>query len=399
MIDAPLLDFDHYHRDELPARAMNAVGRQAAADVRDLGALALVVGDGAITYQPGGAMIDLRSGDDGAQVAVELSRRAWSDLVQEVRSAAALIFAGEVRLRRGTSEQLRRWQPALRALYAGVPIFDPQAVDLCDRDGRRLDLHRSFSLDDDAADPTHFLGRAGFLHVRGVFAPEEMARLRAEVDALQAAARPGDDRSWWAKEASGRQVVCRLIYAGLTSAYIGGLADDARMRRLVALSGFTLQPAPDRQEGDSVVIKNPGIVEGLSDLPWHQDCGLGGHPYTCPAVAIGVQLEDATPASGQLHFIAGTQGSSCHPFTAADLPRLPHVALETAAGDCTVHVTDVVHAAPPPQARGRRTLYLPYFPPRMFDAIGAGEAYNDIVRRRRHDGHVPHTDEILAGRA
>jgi len=134
-------------------------------------------------------------------------------------------------------------------------------------------------------------------------------------------------------------------------------------------------------------------------LPWHQDCGLGGHPYTCPAVAIGVQLEAATPDSGQLHFIAGTQGSSCHPFTAADLPRLPHVALATAAGDCTVHVTDVVHAAPPPRGRGRRTLYLPYFPPRMFDVIGPGEAYNDIVRRRRSDGHVPHTDEILAGRA
>ena len=35
--------------------------------------------------------------------------------------------------------------------------------------------------------------------------------------------------------------------------------------------------ARDIQEHGSVVIKNPEIVSGLSDLPWHRDCGIGGH--------------------------------------------------------------------------------------------------------------------------
>jgi hypothetical protein len=248
---------------------------------------------------------------------------------------------------------------------------------------------------------SHFFHRAGFLHLRGVFPPEEIAALRAAVDELQAAARPGDDRSWWAKDAGGHQVLCRLVYTGLHSPRIAALTSDPRLFRICALSGFELRPTMDRQEGQSVVIKNPDIVEGLSDLPWHQDCGLGGHPITCPGVAVGIQLEAATPQSGQLHFVAGTHGASCHPFQESDLPRLPHVALTTEAGDCTFHIKDVMHAAPPPSGSGacRRTLYVSFLSPRAYEFIGPGEAYNDIVRRRRADGHVAHTTEVLAGKA
>lgn len=401
MIDAPVLDFDAFHRADLPARIVATRGREAARDVRDVTPLAIGLTDGrAYTYVPAGDSIAVVAGIDGSPLTVELSPRAWSDLVQEIRTVPALIFTGEICVTRGDPELLRRWQPALRALYAGVPIYDPEAVDLRDQNGEPLDLQRSFTLDDSTDAMRHFFQRAGFLLLRQVFSADEIAALRAVVDALQAAARPGDDRSWWAKDASGRAVLCRLVYTGLSAPRIAALDDDPRLRRIVALTGLDLRPAPDRQEGHSVVIKNPGAVEGLSDLPWHQDCGLGGHPITCPAIGIGVQLEAATPATGQLHVLAGSHGASCHPFGDAELAHLPRVALTTQAGDCTVHIADVMHAAPPPRGvgRGRRTLYVSFFSPRMFDSIGPGQAYNDIVRRRRPDGHVAHTREILARR-
>jgi Phytanoyl-CoA dioxygenase (PhyH) len=402
MIESPIVDFDAFHRSELPARLTSSRGREAAADVRGVAGLALALPDGsAYTYVAARDVIEIAPGAEPAAAVVELSPRAWSDLEQEVRTVPALIYGGEIRFVRGQPALLRRWQPALRALYRDMPIFDPARVNLSDERGRPLDLHNTFQLDDPADEMAHFFRRAGFLHLRGVFSAAEIAALRTAVDELQAAARPGDDRSWWAKDSTGRQVLCRLVYTGLRSRRIAALVDDPRLRRITALSGFDLRPAIDRQEGQAVVIKNPGIVEGLSDLPWHQDCGLGGHPITCPGVAVGIQLEAATPESGQLHFVAATHGASCHPFQDADLPRLPHVALATAAGDCTLHIKDIMHAAPPPSGSGagRRTLYVSYLSPRAFAHIGPGEAYNDIVRARRADGHVAHTREILSGKA
>ena len=44
------------------------------------------------------------------------------------------------------------------------------------------------------------------------------------------------------------------------------------------------------------MITNPGATEGLSDLPWHVDCGLGGHPVLCPTVNLGIQLDAANAA-------------------------------------------------------------------------------------------------------
>jgi Phytanoyl-CoA dioxygenase (PhyH) len=402
MREFPLIDFDAFHRAELPTRLAAAIERGVAADLRGVPGLAFVVpGHRSYTYLPQDGLLAIEAGTERAAAVVELSLRAWSDLVQDVRTVPALIYAGDVHLARGEIALLRRWQPALRALYGDVPIYDPARVDLTDRRGRPLDLRRSFSLEEPPEESSHFFHRAGFLHLRGVFSAGEIAALRAVVDELQAAARPGDDRSWWAKDAGGRQVLCRLVYTGLAAPHIAALIDEPRLRQIVSLTGFDLRPVLDRQEGQSVVIKNPSIVEGLADLPWHQDCGLGGHPITCPAVAIGIQLEAATAESGQLHFLAGTHGSSCHPFAATDLATLPHVALNTAPGDCTLHIKDVMHAAPPPTGigRGRRTLYVSFLSPRAFEYIGPGEAYNDIVRRSGDDGHVAHTREILSSRA
>ncbi len=379
----PALDFDDYHRRVLPARCASEAGRAAARDVEGAWPIAFRLTDGrAYHFAPGAGTIVVGAGGDAPTV-VELDPEAWSDFVHELHTAAGLLYGGRVRFVRGDPAGLERWEPALRALLSARPIFDPEHCDFRDRAGASLDLHRRFTLDDDADELRHFLDQTGYLVVRRVFTRGEVARLAAVVERAQATARPGDGRSWWAKEVGGRSVLCRLIYLGLALPEIAALNDDPRLRRLAALAGEPLRPVTDRCDGHSLVIKNPAVVEGLSDLPWHRDCGLGGHPITCPAMNLGVQLDAATAASGRLLFLAGSWRASCHRRD-LERPDLPVVAVDTEPGDCTVHLGDVLHAAPPPTGSGpgRRALYVTFMPTRAFEVIPPGRSYNDMIRAR-----------------
>ncbi|MGH7894825.1 MAG: phytanoyl-CoA dioxygenase family protein [Candidatus Binatia bacterium] len=380
-MDFPALDFDDVHRRTLPARLATELGRAAGHDVAGVRSIAFrLPGGRAYRFAPDAGAIRIDAGDDAATV-VELDESAWRDFANEIATAAGLLYGGRLRFVSGGSPDLERWEPALRALYSERPIFDPLEVALTDPAGAPLDPGRSFALHDPAGELRHFLHATGYLHVRGVFTPAEIARLVAVVERYQTAARPGDGRSWWAKRADGGQVLCRLIYLGLVSPEIVALGDDARIARLAALGGEGLRPATDRSDGHSVVIKNADVVDGLSDLPWHRDCGLGGHPVTCPTINIGIQLDAATAASRRLHFVPGSWKGSCH---RSDLSRARTVAIDTAPGDCTVHFGDVMHAAPPPTGSGpgRRALYLTCMPERAYDAIPPGKSYNDVILAR-----------------
>ncbi|HEV7731048.1 MAG TPA: phytanoyl-CoA dioxygenase family protein [Candidatus Binatia bacterium] len=368
------MPFDAFHRDALPGRLASPLGRRAARDVAGAPAIAFRLPDGrARRWRHRDGTIVVES-SDVAPVVVELGEDAWDDFVCEHATVAGLRYAGRLSLAQGTFDQLERWEPALRAIFSDRPILDPAARP-------DLDLQRRFTLDDPPDVMRRFLDTTGFLHVRGVFSRNEIADLGTVVERARTAARPGDGRSWWAKRADGTAVLCRLIYLGLTFPQIAALSDDERLRRLAALGSEPLRPMGDRCDGHSVVIKHPDVVEGLSDLPWHRDCGLGGHPTTCPKLNLGVQLDAATAASGRLLFLAGSHRGSCHRAD-LDRPGLPIVAVDTEPGDCTLHIGDVLHAAPPPTGigPGRRALYITWMPARAYDVIPAGGSYNDVVR-------------------
>jgi len=264
-----------------------------------------------------------------------------------------------------------------------------------DEEGREVDLTKSFCLDDPFEEMQDFLHRVGFVHLRGVLDATEISALTSDVAVAVDRARPDDRKSWWTT-VDGREVCNRVNYLNEGSERIAALGADARFLDIAALGGPDLRDALDRLDGNGVVMKVPGSSGGLADLPWHRDCGMGGHPVKCPMLNVGIQLDAATAEAGQLHMIPGSHvGTSRLPST-REAENHPVVALTTEPGDVTVHFGHTLHSAPPPvdpQAAGRRALYLSFVPPLTFEMVGPGQGYNDVLFTRSA-GHVQHVDQF-----
>jgi hypothetical protein len=385
------IDFDEFHLVDLPARLAAGNGALAATDLDGVKPLAFRLEDGrSYTYTPVDGGVEITKGDDTAAAIIEMAHDDWCDFVWELRSCFALFYADRIRTPRGTFGHLARWEPALRAAYDGQPIYEFGNAPTVD-----ADLTRTFTLDDDDADMRAFLERAGFIHFSQVFTPDEVAALSDDVDAAISRARPDDNRSWWTT-VDGHDVCNRVNYLNDESARIAALDDDERLQRIGALGGSDLRVCSDRLDGNGVVIKVPGAESGLADLPWHRDCGMGGHPVKCPMLNIGIQLDAATAGAGQLHIIAGSHLGTSRLPTERDTASLPIIAITTEPGDVTAHWGHTLHAAPAPtdrSARGRRALYVSYVPPLTFEMMGPRQGWNDVLFTR-DSGHVHHIDEF-----
>ena len=222
-----------------------------------------------------------------------------------------------------------------------------------ERDGRPLDPGRSFLAGDDRADMAHFLASAGYLLVKGVFSPPEIERLRGQARSVEAEATHGDKRSWWGKNARGESILCRVTRCGSIVPELRNLLRDPRITGLAALSPTPLVPRElGDEDGITVLIKNPEMTEGLSDLPWHRDCGMGGHASMCPVLVFSIYLEPSRPETGELRMLPGSHVGSLGFFEATD-PRAPRgVGLAADPGDVSLHYGDIMHAAPPPTGNG-----------------------------------------------
>ncbi|HLX89298.1 MAG TPA: phytanoyl-CoA dioxygenase family protein [Acidimicrobiales bacterium] len=355
-----------------------AILERAARRLHSTGAITFLVDGDAVTYTPAVPSVQVDEGKaDGATV-VRMSRASWDDLVRQFRTFINLFLSEDLAFERGGFRQMADWDPVLKYLHAGIPPYDPERADFAGRDPSA-----TFTLDADDAELAAQLEVMGFLHVASVFTPDEMAVANAEVDRLAAEARPGDDRSWWVTTEGGDSALCRLVYTTLRSSVLAALEDDPRVRRLGLLLDRSLRLAPDRMEGSAVLLKVPGNTSGLSNIPWHQDCGMGGHAILCPSVSIGIQLTGSEAATGNLLVVPGSHGQAIHYRWEECLEGVPVAAVDTAPGDVTVHVQDLVHASPRPTgAGGRRTMYVTFYPSTLWEHIGPGQAFNDLVRNR-----------------
>jgi Phytanoyl-CoA dioxygenase (PhyH) len=391
------IDFDWFHREELPAllRRQGAIFSETDAEV--VRPLAFQISDGgAYTYVPQGSTFSVQSGTGAAHTVVELSLDSWRAFAWELTTCFALLYGNQLTVSRGSFGQLARWEPPLRVALSNQSLFDldhPARIE--DEAGCEVDLTKSFTHEDPAKETREFLHRVGFVHLRAVLDAAEIDALRSDVVDALGRARPDDRKSWWTT-VDGREVCNRVNYLNDGSPRIAALGADPRFRDIAALGGADLRDARDRLDGNSVVLKVPGSAGGLADLPWHRDCGMGGHPVKCPMLNVGIQLDAATADTGQLQMIPGSHRGTSRLPSAREAEKHPVVALTTEPGDVTVHFGHTLHAAPPPRERhapGRRALYLSFVPPVTFEMVGAGQGYNDVLFTRS-GGHIEHVDQF-----
>jgi hypothetical protein len=387
------LDFHRYHREVLPPLLRAGRGALAAHGARALGSLAFrLPGGDAYTYLPNDADIGVVAGDASADTVIELAPELWQNLVHELDAAAGLLYGGRAKCVRGNALRWVAWEPALRAMWSGRPVYDASRLELLDRRGAPLDPTASFTLAADREDMAHFLRTAGYLFVRGVFGPDEIAAFRAEAELLAGEAKKGDKLSWWGKNAAGEEVLTRVTRAAAKPA-LRSLPRDPRLSALKDLADEKLEhrAPPSAEEGVSVIWKRPNMSEGLGDLPWHRDCGMGGHALMCPSLIASVFLTPATPATGELRMLPGSWQRGCGPIDARH-PQAPRgVSFAAAPGDVSLHYGDTMHAAPPPECDDldsyRISAVTGYTRPGA--RAHRGRYYNEVLHRRE-DGQIEH---------
>ncbi|WP_380872124.1 hypothetical protein ACFB49_30720 [Sphingomonas sp. DBB INV C78] len=395
------VDFKAMHEIILPHRLRRGVSDEIAWDVANAAPIALQTPQGlAYTYvcQSNGVRIVPGVSAD-AELVIELSSDAWQNYYYELRTRYGLLYEEAVRFVRGKFRQWDAWEPALRCLYSGTPIYNPKALDLRDRDGSPLDLRKSFDRDADPEAMAHYLRTTGYLHVRSAYTPDEIERLSEETDRLRDSSVEGDVFSRWASNSDGIKKVWDLHYMALNSELMNSLDTHPVTKFLTGLSHEHVIPAHDRDNGTHAILREftSGAANSGSNysLGWHQDCGLGGCPITCPRVHVGIQLDAATPESSQLFFLAGSAGRTCHDqFSKEEWDQLPVVTFETQPGDATVHLGCGLHAAPASNGHlRRRTLYLRHQNRLTQELLGKFQTFDQVIP---HVHEMPTVAEMAA---
>lgn len=391
----PDLDFHHFHLLTLPALLADGHGQLAAVAARELAPLCFRLSgtDNAYTYQPGPETINIVAGTE-ADTVIDIDQQSWQGLVYDLESAPGLLYSGKLGHGEGDAMLFVLWEPALRAMFHGRPLYDVNAR-LSDERGNELSPAQSFNLTDSAQAMREFLAAAGYLLLKNVFSPAEILQYRAAAEQLKQQAVEGDKLSWWGKDADGKSVLCRVIHGSVMPAF-AGLYQDPRLQKMAStlLDGLVAMD-PNEVDGVTVIYKNPNMASGLSDLPWHRDCGLGGHALMCPKIICSIYLYDADESSGPLKFLPGSHKAS-YGFMDANDPNSPSgVTVQAKAGDITLHYSDVMHAAPAPLSGDgphRVSILLNY--DREFKHHEGSRHYNDVLLSS-DDGQVTHLEKLI----
>ena len=332
---------------------------------------------------------------------VEVDLDAWLGLVSDLDTAPGLFYTDRATVPVGNPLRFMGGEPGLRALFHGIPVFDPDTTDLRGLDGAPLDPNQAFTLDDIGNEAArHFLRTAGYLWVRGAFDADEVAGMLANTAVLADEARPGDMTSWWGRDSGGAEVLTRVLRAASRPG-LRALAADPRIRRIVETSDEDLAPkVPDDPEAvDRVTVlwKRPDMAEGLADLPWHRDCGMGGPAINCPSAVLTICLTDGSPEAGQLRFLPGSHRGAFPFVDGTDVEAPGGIGLPIEAGDVTMHYSDLMHASLPPTSSDGpyRISVLIGFSPSDAGHHRGERHYNDALLINK-DGQIDHLGQRLA---
>ncbi len=383
--DVTPVDAGEFFEVTLPALAEGR-SHLAVPGARELGVEAFTIEtpSGTWTLDVGDDSVEVRGGAGGA-ACVRIDADQLTEVVHDRITPMTLLTAGTLDMPVGNLGDFLDWWVVLRSLIDERAVHTAGAIDFTGPDGQPLDLKRSFRLDDDPAEMAHFLTEAGFLHVTDVFSQQEMDRVSADMDAAFSRYEPDDGRSWWATTASGERRPVRLQWFQEQSPTTAALLEDDRYLQLGRLTG---DGHVSREEGNRIeaLVKPIGVVEGISDLPWHKDCSLGRHSYQCCGLTVGISVTGADERSGQLAVVPGTHRALVQPTFFRESWGLPEVALPTRTGDVTIHCSCTMHMSFAPVDRERRVMYTGFgLPPRAGD--GAGPSNVDEIGRVREGAY------------
>jgi hypothetical protein len=150
--------------DSLIPQALSRNAELAARGLRykNLPALTLCVDERSVTLCERGGTLRIEAGRASDSAVANLDSDALSDLVQDWVTTMGLAMNSRVKMTQGSFSDWIGWEPVLRALFDGRPVHEAGAITITDRAGGDLDLSRSFELDDDHDEISHFLQQAGF---------------------------------------------------------------------------------------------------------------------------------------------------------------------------------------------------------------------------------------------
>ncbi|HEV3226208.1 MAG TPA: phytanoyl-CoA dioxygenase family protein [Acidimicrobiales bacterium] len=378
------VDAHDFFVDELPM-LIDARGGLAAPGAIELHPkpTAFAIHGQAWTLSFDGTRFQVRDGDHDAHAVVRLDDEGLDDLVNDLRTPMGFFTGGDLDMPRGSLDDFLDWWVVLRALLDARAVHTTGAIDFADAHGASLALDRAFTIDDDADDVAYFLATAGYVHLTGVFEPDEMRSVSDEMDAAMPGYAPGDGRSWWAGTRDGEQRLVRMQHFQDRSATTRSLLADDRLLRLTQLTddGHQLGKPGNNRNLVEALVKPIGVVEGISDVPWHKDCSLGSHSYRCCSMTVGISVTGADANSGQLRVVAGSHRALIQPAFVRRSLDLPVVDLPTETGDVTIHLSCTLHMSKPPASRERRVMYTDFCLPEA-DGGDPGEAKIKQIRER-----------------
>tara|TARA_Y100000590_G_scaffold63729_2_gene68419 strand:- start:5521 stop:6738 length:1218 start_codon:yes stop_codon:yes gene_type:complete len=348
--------------------------------------LGIRVSEKSFTLIPSNGHIKMNKGLDNAAVVVDMDEISFSDLVQDIQTPQSLATAKVIDLPLRDHFRFLKWWPVIRAIIDGRPVHKPGDVEFVEQDGSPLDLNRSFTLEDSNKDISWFLSQTGFLHLEGWWSQDLMHEISTDIDNSIKKYQRGDGRSWWAKTKDGKDHCVRLQYFQEHSETVKKLLNDEKHKRIASLpgDGHTLEwNGSNQQNVIEALVKPIGIVEGISDLPWHKDCSLGRHSYDCSSITVGISVTGADDKSGQLAVVAGSHRANLQPNFIHPYLDLPVVALPTKTGDVTVHLSCTLHMSHPPIERERRVMYTSFSLPNKSEKVGV-----DRISKVREEAYM-----------
>jgi hypothetical protein len=344
----------------------------------DLRPLAVEVGGQAWTLRHEAGHVTVEPGLERADAVWVLDDDGLTDLVHDVRTPMGFFTGGDLELRAGRLEDTLDWWVVLRSLLDERPVHATGDI--------AVPEHRTFTPADGDAELSRFLHDAGYLHVAGLFTTAEMDAISADMDRAAPSYAPDDGNSWWARTVDGTERLVRMQRFQEHSPTTAAILADDRLARLGRLTGDGHESPPGYRGGNvlEALVKPVGVVEGISDVPWHKDCSLGGHSYRCCSLTIGISVTGADATSGQLRVVAGSHRALIQPAFVRRRLDLPIRDLPTETGDVTVHLSCTLHMSQPPVDRERRVLYTGL---RLPDPDGDAQVGGALLGRIREGAH------------